>query len=169
MHARKVVWIEPDPKCLRALHALLSANAPSAEVIPLVGVLQEADAVTSPVRCQGMSGNAAEGGQRSFNVGEILSRHDMDPLSLLKMDIEGAEFGVLRSSGDWIGRLENLAMEVHRRAGDPAEIVAFLANKEFEVLTTDSDLQPCPPSRADYIYASRTGALLDRAGRRARQ
>jgi len=61
----------------------------------------------------------------------------------------------------WLSQVENLAMEVHRWAGRPAEIVDVLRNTGFELKTTNDRFHPVAPAQATYIYASSVGALND--------
>ena len=93
-------------------------------------------------------------------MSELLTRYGMKSVSFLKMDIEGAEFPVLKCSSPWLGAVENIAMEVHAEAGNPNEIVDLLRSAGFAVTAADSDLHRVgKDGLASYVYASRTGTL----------
>lgn len=94
-----------------------------------------------------------------ISVGELMEKYDLQHIDFLKMDIEGAEFEMFRDATPWWERVDNLAMEVHRRSGDPAEIIGRLRQVGFQVKWLDDAGYPVAPSQAGYIYASRTGSL----------
>ncbi|MGD0126398.1 MAG: FkbM family methyltransferase [Terriglobia bacterium] len=159
--AQKVIWVEMQPQYLGALNALISSNTPNARIVPLEGILVgRSDALPAFWRkTMRQERGLADG---AYTLENLMETHHLDPISFLKMDIEGAEFSVFAPPCRWIQGLQNLAMEVHRQAGDPAEIVSRLATSGFQVMTADAQLRQCPVERASYIYASRTGALSGR-------
>jgi FkbM family methyltransferase len=97
----------------------------------------------------------------AISVSELMEKHDLQHIDFLKMDIEGAEFGIFRDTAPWLNRVDNLAMEVHRHTGDPAEIIERLRQAGFQVTWVDDAGYPAAPSQAGYIYASQTGSLKD--------
>jgi FkbM family methyltransferase len=92
-------------------------------------------------------------------VGEVMDAHRLDRIDFLKMDIEGAEFRIFRDSAGWLERVDNLAMEVHKHAGDPTEIVDRLQAAGFKLKWLSDSGYPTSPRDAGYIYASRIGSL----------
>ena len=90
-----------------------------------------------------------------------MDRCDLQKVDFLKMDIEGAEYAIFRDSQEWLKRVDNLAMEVHYRLGDPGEIVQHLQNAGFRVAWMDDNGDPVDTRSAAYIYASKTGSLKD--------
>jgi FkbM family methyltransferase len=97
--------------------------------------------------------------QLAITVGELMSTYGLDHINFLKMDIEGAEFGIFRDSADWLDRVDNLAMEVHHNVGDPSEIIHRLQQQGFRVKWLDDAGYPTEPRNAGYIYASKIGSL----------
>lgn len=156
--AEKVVWVEPQTKYVRALKALLSSNTLKGKVELCEGVLVGGRGSLPPFWEESMHG-LGDLTNVAHSVDEIMARHNMNSLSFLKMDVEGAEFSVFENPSHWIGALENVAMEVHPGAGEPAGIAQCLLRNGFEVMTGDAELRPCSAAQSNYIFASRTGAL----------
>jgi FkbM family methyltransferase len=153
-----VVWIEPQTKYVRALKSLISSNALKGKVEPREGLLAGGRGSLPPFWDEKMH-RLGDLANIAYTVEEIMERHDMHSISFLKMDVEGAEFSVFENPSRWIGALRNLAMEVHPKAGEPTRIAECLSRNGFEVMTCDAELRPCSATQANYIYASRTGAL----------
>jgi FkbM family methyltransferase len=51
----------------------------------------------------------------SLSVDDIIARHSLDRIDLLKMDIEGSEIEVFSDCADWIPKVEALLVETHDR------------------------------------------------------
>lgn len=96
---------------------------------------------------------------QSVTVPELLDSYGVVRLSFLKIDIEGGEFALLRDAGAWLMRVDNIAMEVHRREGDVGALAGILRRCGFSVALTDDLGAAATPDAAEYLYASRTGAL----------
>jgi len=56
-----------------------------------------------------------EGGLPAVTVEELMTRLGIEQLDLLKMDIEGSEREVFRTSASWIDRVNALIVELHDR------------------------------------------------------
>lgn len=97
----------------------------------------------------------------AITVEELMNTYDLSHIDFLKMDIEGAEFGIFRDSLDWLDRVDDLAMEVHKDVGDPEEIIRRLQQKGFRVKWLDEGGYPVEQRNASYIYASKNGTLKD--------
>jgi hypothetical protein len=134
-------WVECQGHYLQAARFLWAQNGVENRVNPIVAALAVATEETS------------------VSMGDVISQMAEPALSLIKIDIEGAEFQVFAGNPDWLRQVENLTMEVHRSAGSPSEIVAILRRAGFEVNVTDDDFNPVEAARASYIYASSVGAL----------
>ena len=72
--------------------------------------------------------------KQAITVSELMATYGIEHVNFLKMDIEGAEFSIFRDSVDWLQNIDNLAMEVHRDAGNPVEIIERLRHEGFEVI-----------------------------------
>jgi len=77
------------------------------------------------------------------------------PIAFLKMDIEGAEETLFTSAGEWLQRVERIAMESHPDWCNVANVVAALRSRGFEVAPTDAMGRLAPPSVAGFVYAAR--------------
>lgn len=51
----------------------------------------------------------------SLSVGDIIERHSLDRIDLLKMDIEGSEVEVFSDCGSWLPKVDALLVETHDR------------------------------------------------------
>jgi FkbM family methyltransferase len=156
--AQKVVWIEAQPKYVGALNVLIAGNSLQEKVERREGILVGGKD-SLPASWKLKMFRLTDFTDIAYTIDEIMARHNMNHISFLKMDVEGAEFSIFENPGHWIGALQNLAMEVHPEGGEPARIVECLAKHGFEVMTCNAELLPCAATQASYIYASRTGAL----------
>lgn len=55
----------------------------------------------------------------SLTLKEIFERYRLERVKLLKLDCEGAEYGILEAGEDLLARVDYLVGEFHERAGDP--------------------------------------------------
>ena len=138
---RQVVYVEPQLKYRPCLERLLSDN---------------------PTTCTVHVENRLLAGwdnSSTITLDEIIGKYGFPSVGFFKCDIEGAEFDIFAHPGNWISRVDNIAMEVHRAFGDPTLIVDVLQRNGFTIAMADYQLRPVDSRRADYVYASRTGAL----------
>jgi FkbM family methyltransferase len=93
------------------------------------------------------------------SVPEIMSSYRIDRIGLLKVDIEGGEFAVFGPDEDlrWLGKVDQVAMEVHPDWGDTARLVDRLRRHGFRVDLRDNDGSRVTPhgGRAGYAYCRR--------------
>jgi FkbM family methyltransferase len=77
-----------------------------------------------------------EVGVRVYSLREVFERFQLDRVALVKMDIEGAEEGVLYSSRELVSpdRVERWIIEVHPPYSSPSRIVGLL-EKGYRVAT----------------------------------
>ncbi len=73
---------------------------------------------------------------RLMRLSDILADHQIARVDLLKVDVEGSEWDVLRGveEADW-GRIRQVAMEVHDVEGRAASISEWLRARGYEVAT----------------------------------
>lgn len=92
-----------------------------------------------------------------FKMEDLLSRHRLQSVDLMKMDIEGSEFALFQSP-TWLQPVKAITMEVHPSCGDPREILAVLHDHGFDHAFADEDLTQLSDARwAKFIYAWRRG------------
>lgn len=86
-------------------------------------------------------------------LSDLLDKAGMDTIDLIKIDIEGGEFGLFQEEG-WLNRVCKLSMEVHHAYGEPRELVDRLMNSGFNVNLADADLNPQTIDKHfDFVYA----------------
>jgi FkbM family methyltransferase len=125
-HAR-IVAVEPDP---RTLAKLVRNVAHDARIEPVgVAIAPESGVVVLETSRDSWSSRIAAGGDGQIEVeaetlDELVERVALDPLDVVKMDIEGMEFSVLDSSR-CLRQPRLVIGELHPEAG-PADAGAFL-------------------------------------------
>lgn len=92
-------------------------------------------------------------------IPEILRANSIAHVDFMKMDIEGAEFGIFAEPTPWLAQVDNISMEVHSECGDPGVIVKHLQQHGFDVTWCHDYGYPVEARNAGYIYASRIGSL----------
>jgi FkbM family methyltransferase len=75
-----------------------------------------------------------------YRVGSLASTHDESRISLLKMDIEGAELDVLKDADGWIGMVDNIVIELHERISPGCTALFEQVTNEFVTLGTSTEL-----------------------------
>lgn len=115
--AAKIIAIEPDAGNLAQLakncagyeslsvepHALWTHRAELAILNPEEG--SNAFRVTEQ----------QDGPITSISISDIIERHSLDRINLLKVDIEGSEIEVFSDCGDWLPKVDALLVETHDR------------------------------------------------------
>lgn len=66
-----------------------------------------------------------------ITVPQIMSEHDVDSIDILKMDIEGGEIDVFKTSSDWIDSVKIITIELHDRICMGCDRSFYLSTKDF--------------------------------------
>lgn len=74
-----------------------------------------------------------------LELGELLLKQGVSTIDFLKVDIEGAEFAMLRGDVAWLGGVSKLVLEVHGNSGDLREVVLLLSREGFETEARSND------------------------------
>ncbi|MDT0266821.1 FkbM family methyltransferase [Streptomyces sp. DSM 44915] len=172
----RIVVFEPDPDIFRLLCRNLERNGVQ-NVEPVQAALADADGrrtFTVTGRDSG-SLNAVTRGEPLVVDTRRLSPYTAEPVSLLKLNVEGAEAEVIAELGDRLERVDQVLIEYHGFAELPQtlhEILARLheAGHTYIVSHFNETNRSCvPPLRlsASYryfslIYARRLGATASR-------
>jgi FkbM family methyltransferase len=89
----------------------------------------------------------------AVDIGTLLARTGEERISILKIDIEGAEEAVFRALCPWLDRVDNLVIELHGPACEKAFFEAIRAHgfvvsacDELTVCTRSSKMDPCRDS-----------------------
>ena len=90
-----------------------------------------------------------------LSMPQLMSRYMIDNVKLLKVDIEGGEFGLLSVDEDlsWLEKVDQMAMELHPLHGDTKALINRLRKHGFDVELNDNDGHPVGPDAADIAYA----------------
>ncbi|MDG6905004.1 MAG: FkbM family methyltransferase [Nitrososphaerota archaeon] len=86
---------------------------------------------------------------RTISMKTLLSEFQLDHISLLKIDVEGAEFKIFEED-DWLERVNKVAMEVHPNIGNPEMIYSKLRQRNFSINTA-----PAYDNGMIYLYGLR--------------
>jgi hypothetical protein len=101
----------------------------------------------------GEGGAGDNGKQCRMSLSELMEKHNLQNVDLMKMDIEGSEFALFQSP-EWLTHVSALCMEVHTKYGNPQEILAVLQRYAFDFVMADVLFRPVEdPKRANFIYA----------------
>lgn len=87
---------------------------------------------------------------QAMTVDMILERFDVQQVSILKLDIEGAELEVFRNSSSWIDKVDSLIIELH-------EHMKPGCNRSFYSATGGFDIEW---SQGEFVYLTRTEGCL---------
>lgn len=77
---------------------------------------------------------------------DVLRRHGIDRIDLLKVDIEGSEFALLDGDSGWMTGVRRLCMEVHPAYGDADALAETIAGSGMRVWRAAND----------YLFAERS-------------
>ena len=71
----------------------------------------------------------------AFTVAQLITRLGCERIDLLKMDVEGAEAEILRTSSEWLDRVNVMVIELHDRLvpGCGTALVAALHGRRFQL------------------------------------
>lgn len=87
---------------------------------------------------------------QALTINMILERYGVPTISILKVDIEGAELEVFRKSSSWIDRVDSLIIELH-------EHMKPGCNRSFYSATSGFDIEW---SQGEFVYLTRTDGCL---------
>ena len=139
----RVICIEPDPSNF----AILEKNlAPYKERVKLVNsgvwshqtglkILETPDLDWSAWAVQVRECNIGEVAEmQATDVGTLLKESDSDKISILKMDIEGAEAVVFAKNYEsWLPFVDNIAIELHGSKASDIVLNTVASCKEFSI------------------------------------
>jgi FkbM family methyltransferase len=128
--------VEPDAESRRLLAANVERNGVEAIVIgaAVAGVAGRRYHVAAGVAPGSNTVVAAgDGSVDGLTVAELLDRAGLDQADLMKIDVEGGEWGVFENAGEWAGRVRAVIGELHPVSdASDARADALLAPHGFE-------------------------------------
>lgn len=157
----RILAIEPEKE---NFEVLVKNVEPYPNIQPVLGALwsekMEVEVVDRGFGNWGFMIEAPSDGRTSSNsnhqmvegmtVDMILDRYDVKKISILKLDIEGAELEVFRNSSSWIDRVDSLIIELH-------EHMKPGCNRSFYSATGGFDIEW---SQGEFVYLTRAGGCL---------
>lgn len=91
-----------------------------------------------------------------YTLEEIIDRHKLESIRLLKVDVEGAEYEVLEGLGGKVDRVEHCIVEVLPDARSTVQIAEWLKATGFELRTvTGASWSPGCPLPENNLWAAR--------------
>lgn len=94
--------------------------------------------------------------ERRVSMEELLSSHGITAVDVMKIDIEGSEYGLLTGTAGWLDRVRAITMEVHPSFGDTGDLVARLRQRGFTCLMANENLDLVSKhDEATFVYAWR--------------
>jgi FkbM family methyltransferase len=137
--ARRVIAVEPVPSNAALLRQNLDLNNVSGDVIeavigPVDGVARFQDASHSNL------GHVADHGRdvRSLSMNTVLAQLGMAEIDILKVDIEGAEHGLLTGDRSWLQHVRSLMIEFHPPFVDSKRLAAVIESEGFRHIPAGS-------------------------------
>lgn len=144
--AKKVVYVEAEEKFRPIIehHCLINEFSNIRTYFKFVGA--------------GGSSGGSFAPEQTISLEKIMSENGMERIDLLKMDIEGSEFALIREFKE-IGKVGVITMEIHPAFGDLREFFDTLQRNGFSVTLCDENLAVVPepdPLRVSFLYAVNT-------------
>lgn len=101
----------------------------------------------------GRGGMFAPDGAEYLTIDDLLTRHGLDHVDLVKMDIEGSEFALFEDDA-WLAKVGALTMEVHPGYPGLDRMMDALDTHGFQVVMANQDLARVEdPQQAEFLYA----------------
>jgi FkbM family methyltransferase len=154
----RVIAVEAQRGFVRELKELASVLG-VAEQISVENVLVGAQTGTLSQSSALASASHGEGFVPPLmSMDELFSKHQIDQLDFLKVDIEGSEFDLFRTRAEWLIKVNRIAMEVHPEFGSASELQTTLEAFGMSVELRDNDLYPVSALSAvgGYLFATRS-------------
>ena len=85
-------------------------------------------------------------------VDQLMARHEIDRIDILKVDIEGAEKEVFSDNSSWIQKIDSIIIELHDRVKPGCSQSFYRGSRGFDREWT----------RGENIYVSRHGCIAQR-------
>ncbi|SIT58140.1 Methyltransferase FkbM family [Mesorhizobium prunaredense] len=104
---------------------------------------------------------SATAGDDRVTIPDLMERYGLKEIDFIKCDIEGGEFDVFAGDPAWLRKVRNIALEMHPAKGSCAKLIETLERAGYSVLPTDQFGARVGTDGPHYLYASRTGDLVD--------
>jgi FkbM family methyltransferase len=163
----KVVCIEPSSDNYRlatkncspyanieVLHRALAARP---------GAIPIYDRGTGPWGYTAVGSSAGQPGTHPFEtvdaitIDEILERHGSSGVDLVKIDIEGAEYDLLKDRPSWVPKADVIVVELHDRICPGASRVFAVATEGRQAIMLDGEKHMSVAATAPVVAAAHSG------------
>lgn len=152
---RTVVGVEAQHQYLSLIGRNAAANGVAHKVIvehalvgPTVGALAADPRPSETTKV---------GAAKQIGMTELFTKHELERVDFLKIDIEGSEFGIFEADdSSWLQKVDRIAMEVHTAYGDVQFLVSTLRSHGLVVnLRTDAGKSATTLGESGYLFAYR--------------
>ncbi len=141
----KIFAIEPEANNFRLLKMNTAHND---NIVCIQGALWNKDEPVSILSDDDADwafrvGERAPAGMRSiqgYRVSSLMDYINVPKISLMKMDIEGAEFEVFGDAGSWIDKVDNIVLELHENLRPGCTDIFRKATGAFVELARSTEL-----------------------------
>ncbi|MGR8998180.1 MAG: FkbM family methyltransferase [Gammaproteobacteria bacterium] len=138
LHANRVVAVEAQSRFIGEMENNLRENRVLDKVKIEFGLIGYGSGVFSDEKkLKSSSHYTLPPPLLSFN--EVIKRHQIEQIDLLKVDIEGSEFDLFVNDPTWINKVNKIAMEVHQDFGDLNTIVEILLKYGFKTMLANKN------------------------------
>lgn len=154
--ARKVLAVEAQSGFIPLIQDLLQKNGCASGAIVVWNLLGQHTGLLFDPAAQAAASHW-QGTPPVRSMRELIHTHGIDRIDFLKVDIEGSEFDLFAQAGDWLPKVDRLAMEIHSKFGRADSIAQTLLSEGFRVKLAYPDLAPAGSlgSSGGYLYACR--------------
>lgn len=138
VYGRSVVAIEAQASMVAAIEENLVANDRFDSATVLVGLVGDSSGLlrTDEVK---VDQRVWEERPPLLDIADVLRRHNVKSIDLMKVDIEGSEFALITPAAGWLTRVCRIVMEVHvATGGNIGELRRTLAAYGFNTWLTEA-------------------------------
>jgi FkbM family methyltransferase len=129
----RVVSVEADPVFLPVIRRMIDLNGAG-------GRVQVVNAMVGGQRSfqRALAQRLGDGAAPERSEADLVASCGLRSIDLLKCDIEGSEYGIFVPGGLLLSMSRQVAVELHRKDGDPDAVRALLEGMGFEVRVSRS-------------------------------
>ncbi len=136
----EILAVEMEPENLELLRRN-TKSFPNIKVIPMAITGHSGERVIKDRNTGQWGYTIAESADNAENtthtvscvtIDQLMAAHGITHIDILKMDIEGAEKEIFETGGQWLGKTESIAIELHERIAPGCSRAFYLATEQFE-------------------------------------
>ena len=152
-----VIAVEAQAGFVRELTALATSLGVAPRIAVEHALVGAATGVFSDPSAMSAASHFEGGNTPKLSMPELLLKHRVERLDLLKIDIEGSEFDLFRTSDQWLHRVDRLVMEVHPAFGSAVDLqgIAVAHGMSAELRDGHHRVVHDVPAEGGYLFALR--------------